>query len=162
MIFMGFGMDNRVHRKRPKKPYETSNITSFVSLQNYSRKFKLQRNVKENSKQIGALTLIVLLIVSCFLYIEGKHFISYQKQQNELMKIRRINHNNNAFQFLMKSGISRLHNNNTLGAYSEFKLAYKIYPENVKLKQLIIETASILCVKDEAYCKDLEMYLTAN
>ncbi|WP_452597641.1 hypothetical protein [Pontimicrobium sp. MEBiC01747] len=162
MGLMGFGMDNRVHRKRPKKPYKISNITSFVPLQGYSRKFTLKKNEKEKSQQKGALILLIVLIISCFFFIERNNFVKYQKEHNELMDIRKAIDNNIAFRFLMESGISRLHNNNVLGAYSEFKLAYKIYPENEKLKQLIIETASVLCAKEETYCNDLDNYLTAN
>lgn len=154
-----FGMDNRVYKRRPKKPFEISSKPPYVSLQSYSRTFKLQRNIKENKKRKGAFGLIVLVLICCFLFIKGKRFVDYENEQSKLIQTQEKVNNDNAFQFLMKSGISRLKDNNTLGAYSEFKLAYKIYPNNTQLKQLIIETANILCSQDEQYCKDLELYL---
>ena len=63
---------------------------------------------------------------------------------------------NEAFEFLLRSGKNRLLSNNILGAYSEFNLAYNIKPKDKELNQLMIETLGILCVNEEKYCSELD------
>lgn len=52
----------------------------------------------------------------------------------------------------MKSGKLRLKSGRISGAYSEFKLAHAIQPNNIEVNKLLFETLEILCLD---YCKDL-------
>ena len=159
MGYMGFGMQSIVNKQKPRKPYKFSRKPSFGPLQNYSRTFKLQPSVKENKRRAGLLSLLILSMLLGFVLLYGVKFTNYSNENNLLLSRRNKENNNMVFQLLMTSGKNRLANNNILGAYSEFKMAYKIYPSNEQLQQLIIETSSVLCVSNPVYCDDLESYL---
>jgi hypothetical protein len=60
----------------------------------------------------------------------------------------------------MTSGINRLKGQNLVGAYSEFKLAYAINPDNQELNELLLETLYSLCESDTTYCSDLDALLS--
>ncbi len=88
----------------------------------------------------------------------GRNFLNYSKKYNALTKSE-FYKDSNAFSFLMNSGKERLMAGYYDEAYYEFKLAYKIDPEDEELQSVIIETISILCSKDINYCKELDFYL---
>lgn len=51
MGYMGFGMQNKVYKQKPRQPYYVSRKPSFIPLQNYSRRFKLQYSIKEKKSK---------------------------------------------------------------------------------------------------------------
>jgi len=65
-----------------------------------------------------------------------------------------------AFVFLMNSGKQRLKSNNISGAYSEFKLAQNIRPEDQELSDLMLQTLSMLCEQKNKYCTELDVMMT--
>ncbi len=160
MGYMGFGMQNVVYRQQPKKTYEISRKPAFIPLQNYSRTFKLKPSIKKNQRLRGFLTISIIGISFFFITISALHFNDYSKIHARQTANRVEQDNRAAFNFLMHSGMDRLRNNDLIEAYSEFKLACKIDPDNEQLKRLVIETASVLCAKEEKYCSDLNYYLS--
>jgi len=160
--YMGFGMASWIYKQRPRKPFSMRRSKPTCNtLETYNREFKLQPS-KKASKLYIYFVLIVIILASVGCYYKMPEFIAYsdniylQKQEKE------IRLNNEAFNFLINSGVSRLRQDNLIGAYSEFKLAYNIYPKNEKLNQLLIETLSILCENNNSYCSDLDDILRKN
>lgn len=158
--YMGFGMQNKLYKKRPRKPFiKRGQLTSFHSLPMYSRTFMLKPKVKENTRLIGFLMIVAILFVVSLLPVFKNQFEDYSEAHRTKMELNIQNANKEAFTFLMYSGKKRLLTNNIIGAYSEFNLAYKIQPESAELKQLLVETLSILCEKDVTYCNELDDFL---
>lgn len=157
MGYMGFGMQKWIYSRSPRKLFEKGRIPSFTSVDTYQRTFKVQP-----SKSIGKfyiyISILLLGILFSIVYLKKDEFLihSYevQNQKNEIL----AQIDKNAFNFLIKSGKNRLENSNIFGAYSEFKLAYKINQEHRELNQLLIETLSILCYNDTNYCNELDEF----
>lgn len=97
--------------------------------------------------------------MASFTYI---NFTGYSNNHNKLIFQNEIIENRKAFNFLINSGKKRLQNNNTSGAYSEFRLAKAIYPKNDEVNQLLIETLSILCNTSDDHCQELDELLSSN
>lgn len=161
--YMGFGMQSWIYKKSPRKPFsKRESLPSFSPLPNYSRKFKLKPSVNENKDLNNFLTLVIILVFAIFLFFLVNRFVAYSN--NQAISITAINESkdNEAFDFLMKSGKSRLLSNNIFGAYSEFNLAYNIKPKDKELNELMIETLGILCVSEEKYCDRLDVILNTD
>lgn len=160
--YMGFGMATWIYKQRLRKPFSTRRSKpSCNTLPVYTRKFKLQPSKKSSNLYIIFSFLLIALIITGILY-KGPVFMEYSngvytQKQKQVEQI-----NNEAFHFLINSGLNRLRDNNIVGAYSEFQLAYDIYPKDEKLNQLLIETLSILCKNENKYCKDLNRYLESS
>ena len=60
----------------------------------------------------------------------------------------------------MDSGKYLLESNKMLEAYSEFKLAYNIRPNDKELNQLMIETLIALCDEKLRYCDELDSMIS--
>jgi hypothetical protein len=158
--YMGFGMQKWIYSRKPrKKLYVKERIQSFTALPKYSRTFTLKPSVVDNKIHKGMLTILVVI---SFIIIITSAFSNFKKYSNEHTKqvTNYINYKNKkAFNFLVYSGKNRLRERRILGAYSEFKLAYSIYPNNIEIQQLLNETLSILCEDNSDYCNELDKLL---
>ena len=158
--YMGFGMQSWIYKKNPRKPFaKRERIPSFNSLPKHNKDFTLKYNRKENKKLNGLLTVLIIVVSVFLVSFLYSQFNEYSKEQSQSIVEKMRIENNYAFNFLFNSGYSRLKNSNYLGAYSEFKLAYNLNSENEELNQLLLETLSILCEKDEKYCAELDEFM---
>ncbi|XCF05214.1 hypothetical protein ABI125_10815 [Tamlana crocina] len=99
---------------------------------------------------------IILLFIGTFSFVSFNH---YSKAHSQEMSDLEAYEDKKAFRFLIASGKERLKMNQIHGAYSEFKLAYKIYPNNKELHDYISETLLVLCETDQKYCLELSAFL---
>ncbi len=76
MGYMGFGMNSYAYKRKPRKPFSKSKISSFIGLQHYSRSFKLQLSKNENKKLTGLKTILIVGLI-CNFY-DGKKFFKLQ------------------------------------------------------------------------------------
>jgi len=97
--------------------------------------------------------ICVILLSAIFVRSVSNYSISYRSNDNVL----RQHQNQKAFIFLLNSGRNRLFNNNIQGAYSEFKLAYKLDSNNKELNKLYLISLQMLCDKEELYCNELDL-----
>ncbi|WP_299274945.1 hypothetical protein [uncultured Psychroserpens sp.] len=157
--YMGFGMASWIYKQRPNRAFSIKKgKPTCNTIPSYSRQFKMQPSKPKSNFYIVMSLLFLGLLFSVFYFkapvlLEHSNTIRAQKQAYIQ------NANDEAFKFLISSGIQRLKRNNLTGAYSEFKLAYAIYPKNEKLQQLLIETLSALCEDANTYCADLDKML---
>lgn len=154
--YIGFTFDNWLYKKGSKSPIIiTDNISVF--------KPKLTINKDKILNKFFVISIIFSFIILCAITIPMlKTFTDYSNNLSVTSKKRENLHNKEAFNFLLNSGKNRLYSNNVLGAYSEFILAYKVYPNNKEINQLLIETLSILCDKEEKYCNELDALLNCD
>lgn len=156
MGYMGFGMQSNVYKRRPKKPFAEHNcVPTFSAFKKISKSIESKKDTDQN-KYFSGVALILLFIFSLLLCI---NFGLKIKEQNQLYyaKVESTNHIDiKAFNFLIKSGKSRLMKGNIKGAYSEFELASRIHPHHQELQNLILETLSILCTSNEEFCAELD------
>lgn len=151
MGFMGFGMQKWIYTMRPRKPFSMQRKGSFTSIPTYSRKFKLQYYKNEGSYNFGIVLFLVIIMVASFTISNWKIYVQlHHKDVMELREAKEIQ----AFRFLMSSGKRRLNNGKISGAYSEFKLAYAIKPNNNEVNQFLTETLEILCLDYKRHCDD--------
>ncbi|GAL77166.1 hypothetical protein JCM19274_4879 [Algibacter lectus] len=155
--YMGLGLQQWIYSRDPqKKMFKKQPLKSFTALPKYSRTFKLQVNRKENKKLNGLITVLFVFCTLLLSVFTIKHFIDYSDKHTQAVINITKKKDLETFSFLVNSGENRLLNNHPLGAYSEFKLAYKVNPESERLNQLLIETLSILCVDNNEFCKELD------
>lgn len=146
--YMGFGLQKWIYSRNPrKKMFVKERIPSFTSLPKYSRTFKLQASIVENKKLMGFLTVLITIGFIVVINLTYQKFNDYSNEYNKKMNVYHNHKNEKAFNFLMDSGKYRLESNKLLGAYSEFKLAYDINPDDDELNQLMLETLITLCDK---------------
>lgn len=160
--YMGFGMASWIYKQRPKKAFsKRKRKPTCNTLPTYNRTFKLQPSKTSGNLYILiSLLLIGLLFVA--VYTKVPDFMEHSKTI-EIQKQKRIEYSNNsAFEFLMSSGWRRLRSNNLAGAYSEFKLAYDIYPDHEGLYEILVETLGALCIDENSYCKALDDLLDSS
>ncbi len=156
MGYMGMGLQQWIYGMQPRKPFSVEPKKTFTALPKYSRTFKLQP-----SKPVGNFYIIFsLLLLSFFLvvvFVKKPAFLEHARKV-QVQKAERIEvFNKEAFLFLMKSGKSRLQDNNVIGAYSEFKLAHNLCPKNKEAMDLLFNTTYILCANNNAFCKELDV-----
>lgn len=154
--YMGFGMAAWIYKQRPRKAFSPKRSKpSCNTLDTYNRTFKLQPS-KEASRLYVYFSLMLIALVSIAFFYKIPEYKIYsenliaQKVANE-QKL-----NNDAFQFLMQSGTRRLKEGYIVGAYSEFKLAHQLYPNNKETNRLLFETICLLCENENNYCKELD------
>lgn len=159
MGYMGFGMQSNVYKRHPKKPFATHNsVPKFSPFKKNSKSTKSKKDSDENKYFSGVA--LILLFMLCALLSFNFGFKIKKQNQFHYSKQERINYTDvKAFKFLITSGKSRLRQGNIKGAYSEFVLASRIQPNHQELQHLIIETLSIMCASNEAFCKELDVKL---
>ncbi|MGS2726041.1 hypothetical protein ACU8DI_05490 [Psychroserpens sp. BH13MA-6] len=160
--YMGFGMATWIYRQGPRKAFSKGRSKpSCNTLPTYQRQFKLQPS--ENKSQISEILsclLIGLFLIS--MYFKASEVVTYSLDVQKQKETRIKTTNQEAFQFLMRSGLKRLNDQNMTGAYSEFNLAYQIQPDNEQLQQLMIEVLSTLCDNNNDYCLELDQHLNSS
>ena len=153
MGYMGFGLQKWIYTMRPRKPFSSHRRETCTSIPRYSRDFKLQPSKNKGTLNLG---IVLLAVLSTIVISNATKWSAYEnKLYKSQLEYRRLQ-DEKAFTFLFNSGIYRLKKNNIEGAYSEFKLAQKIYPRDNELKQLLLETLILLCQKDTKYCQELD------
>ncbi|MDO5980398.1 hypothetical protein [Flavivirga spongiicola] len=158
--YMGFGLQKWIYSRNPrKKLYVKERISSFTALPKYSRTFTIKPSIKENKILVGFLTITTVIGFAIILNSCYKHFVVYSNERSKQIAIYKTDKDNMAFNFLLNSGKNRLKQHRIVAAYSELNLAYAIRPNDKELNQLLIETLSILCSKDIAYCDALDKHL---
>lgn len=157
--YLGFGKANWINTQRPRKAFsKRKRKSSHDIFPTCNSTYKLKLTFKSSHLNIIISLLIIGLLVFGF-YTKTNDMMVHSKRIEAQKRESRIRSNNEAYIFLMRSGERRLGLNNVVGAYSEFKLAYNIYPENEHLNQLLIETLSILCESENHYCTELDTIL---
>lgn len=151
MGFMGFGMQKWIYTMRPRKPFTMNRRVSFTVIPTYKREFKLQPS-KNHLKFYFGIVFAILIAIVLTSWIPK--WLEYARIRNEQEITFTIKKNNEIFEFLLKSGKKRLYHGQISGAYSEFKLAYKIRPNDEKLNQLLLETLEILCLEYGRSCNN--------
>ena len=158
--YMGFGMQSWIYKRILRKPFsKKGQVPTFSSLPLYFREFKLKPSIKRNKKLISLLTVLITLLLTTTVVIYGFKFHKYESTQSELVNEINLKKNEEAFQFLLKSGRNRFYSKNYFGAYSELVLAHKICSEDKDVINLLIETSRALCQSDLKYCEALDNYL---
>jgi len=154
MGFMGFGMQKWIYTMRPRKPFSIQRKSSFTSVPTYSRNFKLQYSKNNENYNFGILLFFVVVIVTSFAI---PNWLTQARLHNEEVIALEQHKEDQAFEFLKRSGEKRLRTQNYKGAFSEFKLAYAIKPNDKEMNQLLLEVVSLLCEQNEVYCKEFEI-----
>ncbi|WP_298345786.1 hypothetical protein [uncultured Algibacter sp.] len=159
--YIGFGLQKWIYSRNPrKKMFEKERPSSFTSLPKYSRGFKLQTSIIENKKLMGLLTVLITICFLVVINLTYNKFNNYSNEYNKKMSAYHNYKNDKAFNFLMDSGKYLLESNKMLEAYSEFKLAYNIRPNDKELNQLMIETLIALCDEKLRYCDELDSMIS--
>lgn len=158
MGYMGLGMQSWVYKMKPRKPFSCIRKNSFTSLPNHKgRKFKIQHS-KESSKFYIIISFTLIFLLFSFVIIKRNDFLDHSSLINKEINERIQREDIFAFNFLFNSGKRRLKSRNLVGAYSEFKLAYNLRPNDIELKQLLLETITLLCDKNESFCSEYELF----
>ncbi|UKM64174.1 hypothetical protein GSB9_00721 [Flavobacteriaceae bacterium GSB9] len=163
MGYMGFGMQKWIYSRNPrKKLFEKDRIPSFNALPKYSRTFAIQASKRENKRPVGILTILIIVAAAFIVFCALNSYSLYEKKHAQQIMQYHNYQNDKTFRFLMTSGKERLRDKRPLAAYSEFKLAQKIYPNHTELQQVLTETLTVLCDKESKYCKELDEALKSN
>ena len=152
MGFMGFGMQKWIYGMRPRKPFSMQRKSSFTPVPVYSRKFNLQPSKDRGGYNFGFVLFFVIKLVIAFAIPEYLDQARLRHKQNLSLVVAK---DNSAFNFLMTSGKRRLVSGEISDAYSEFKLALAIKPDDKELNRLLSETLGILCFDCSKNCDDL-------
>ncbi|WP_299113489.1 hypothetical protein [uncultured Winogradskyella sp.] len=153
MGFMGFGMQKWIYTMRPRQPYSMERKGSFTKIPIYEREFKLRPSKNKGNYNFGILLFLVLTMLTC---ISIPNWLKQARIHNQKVETLREAKNDRAFKFLLTSGTRRLNAQNYIGALSEFKLAKNIKPNSIEANQLLLEVVSLLCEKNDIYCKEYE------
>ena len=129
MGYMGFGMQRWIYSRNPRKPFVKGKIPSFTAVKTYDRNFKLQPS-KPFGRFFIFISILLLGLFFSIIYLKKDEFLIHSNKIHNQENERLAQIDKDAFKFLMKSGIHRLESNNIVGAYSEFKLAANIKPNN--------------------------------
>lgn len=151
---MAFGMQQKVYETRPRKPYSKRRKTSFAAVPKYKREFKSQPSKNDDLYRIGIVLFILIIFVLSTIIPK---WIDYERIRRKQEITYTTEKDNKAFNFLIKSGKKRLNVGAISGAYSEFKLAYAIRPNDKELNQLLLETLEILCLDYSVHCTDYKI-----
>jgi len=158
--YTGFEKISWTNKQRPRKSFSRKKrLPDRKSMSTYESFFKLQPSKNRSEFYIG-LGLLLVILLTVFLHYNIPTFTNYQ---NRSVKMKKLAHraDKNAYHFLMNSGKNRLSSNNLLGAYSEFKLAQAIYPQDDCVNQVLIDTLARLCNNGNAYCDELDNLLVS-
>ena len=152
MGYMGLGLQKWIYGMRPRKPFSMQRKGSFTAVPTYSREFKLQYSNNKGSYNFGIILFFIMVLI---IALSIPHWIEDSRLRHKEELAWTLKKDNDAFNFLIKSGKMRLNKGEISGAYSEFKLAYAIKPKDKALNQLLFETLGILCVDYNKHCDDL-------
>lgn len=155
MGYMGFGMQKRVYTMQPRRPFKMDRKGLFSTIPKYRLEFKEKPSASKGSYNFG---ILIFLIFSILLIIAIPNFNNYKTSHNQIVKSYEEQKKTKAFNFLMHSGTYRLKSGNIFGAYSEFKLAKAIYPNDETVNALLLESLSILCFDEGKHCEDLDAF----
>ena len=160
--YMGFGMQSWVYKMKPRKPFSMERKPSFYPLPKYERQFQLKPRSFAENKTLGlVITFLAILIVSLISVKFINKLNAHENEINGQTYSRIANEQQEAFDFLYNSGKNRIEANKLESAYSEFVLAHKIYPENMEVIDLLIETSYNLCNQNKvSYCDKLDYWLS--
>ncbi|MDO1500698.1 hypothetical protein Q2T40_11195 [Winogradskyella maritima] len=126
---------------------------TFTVVPNYSRTFKIQPSTNKKSYDITPYIFGIAFII---LLSALPRYVSYENQLDKAkLQVDQIK-NKNTFNFLIKSGKELLQAHNLSGAYSEFKLALAILPDNTEAQSYAFETLSLLCNDYRLNCDELD------
>ena len=153
--YMGFGMQKWIYNRKLRKPFNIQKRPTCNTINNYQRKFKLQPS-KNNDIVPFFLSLFILTTFLLIMVTKKSDFENYISNRNSQISLKEERESNMAFNFLLKSGSSRLASKNYKGAYSEFMLALKIKPNHNEARELLLETVQLICENDNTLCKDLD------
>ncbi len=101
-------------------------------------------------------SLLLILLFTMLIFMKTPPLMQHAHEVNQLELKHIEEENNKAFEYLMNSGRKRFIGGAYKSAYSEFKLAYDIKPNNEEVKSLIHEILVLLCQDDKHYCKELD------
>lgn len=144
MGYMGLGMQSWIYKQKPRKPFQLRRRPTFDALPSYDRTFKIQPTKQASKKRKALQSLSILVFCVCLLVFFASKFKNYERQRVQLNEERESRIAAEAYLFLQHSGMQRYYNNDIKGAYSEFKLAYKLNPKNLDLKQRIVDLGNEL------------------
>lgn len=162
MGYMGFGMMSWTYKQRARKPFSKHKSKPVCStLPKHNREFKIQPSKQIRNHSSFIEILIVLVIMAAF-YVIIPQIVEKGNNRRQQKQLISMYQDNAAFSFLINSGEQRLKRNQIIGAYSEFKLAYTIKPNDEKVNQLLLETLSVLCVDGNNYCIELDKVLNSS
>ena len=157
MGYMGLGMQKWIYTMKPRRPYSMERKGSFTSVPLHKSEFKLQPS-KDKGNSLYFLYFVIIIALCLFVILSKDKWLEHSefvyKEKLEIVKEQEAI----AFDFLFDSGISRFHARNYEGAYSEFKLAYNINPNNAELNDFLEETLFLLCFDQNKHCEDLDNY----
>ncbi|EDP70653.1 hypothetical protein FBALC1_07838 [Flavobacteriales bacterium ALC-1] len=148
---MAFGMQKRVYKPRPRKPFSKRRKVSFAAAPKYKRDFKYQPSNNRGDYNFSILLFIVIAIIVSIMI---PRWVEYERIKHRQEVTLTTKKDNKVFEFLMKSGKKRLDIGAISGAYSEFQLAYAIRPEDIELNELLFETLEILCIDYDKHCSN--------
>ncbi|MGV6832510.1 MAG: hypothetical protein ACWA5P_13230 [bacterium] len=133
MGYMGFGLQNWIYRRRPRKPFSKKTRPTFYALPNYEREFKIQPS-KDDNMSIPKLVPILLIVFLVFFLTKGiKDFMDYSKDLNSFATQRNAEKSSKAFKYLVDAGEWRLLHHHYDEALRKFEFAREIYPEDERL-----------------------------
>ena len=152
--YMGFGMQSWLYKKKPRKPFDKrETLPSYRALPKYQRTFQPKRNKNRSTKLTAFLTIAIIFCFLIVLNYMSAQFVTYSKKHRKALNQKNIDLDNEAFNFLMDSGIFELKSQRPEIAFKKFELALKLFPEDERINQLYLETLSVLCEKDKVkYC----------
>ena len=138
---------------RPRKPFSMQRKDSITPVPNHNREFKLQPSKSNNS---FIMSIVILLVFALVIFIVMPRWMEYEQNNYNHQKEIARGKDLWSFNFLMKSGKYRLENKNYKGAYSEFKLAQAIYPDNIEVEELLKDTVIYTCYNYGLNCNELK------
>jgi len=88
-------------------------------------------------------------------------FVTYSDEHRKELVKNETRFDNEAFVFLLDSGISELKSQRPEIAFKHFELALNIFPEHKRVNRLYLETLSVLCEKNKVkYCEFLNQKIS--
>ncbi|WP_053992457.1 hypothetical protein [Mangrovimonas sp. TPBH4] len=161
MGYMGFGIQKWIYSMRPRAPFSKERKPSFTKLDTYSRQFKLQPSKSSGNFYIR-MSFLMLIFGGVVVYYMVPEVLNHRNKVDKLYAKRIYEEEQEAFTFLVHSGMERLKRHHYLEAYNEFELAFKINPKDEALNDAMLQTLSVLCRDNKKYCELLECKLVEN
>jgi len=160
--YMGFGMQSWLYKKKPRKPFDKREaLPSYTALPKYQRTFQPKRNKNRSTRLTAALTVAIIFCFLIVLNYMSTQFVTYSDEHRKELVKNETRFDNEAFVFLLDSGISELKSQRPEIAFKHFELALNIFPEHKRVNRLYLETLSVLCEKNKVkYCELLNQKIS--